>query len=118
MSLPAAAEQQQKARDFEPIVEYKSIGWEVDGIKTPHKLTMNLGLWCLHMMARNDGFLHKPGECSDSMSPSASFSNDETKKRKGVGSFSKSTGSSLDRARKRRKIDDGSFRSDTTMASV
>lgn len=116
VSSPAAAEKR-RADDYVRVLEYKPIGWELDGSQAPNELTVNLALWCLHMMAKENGSLGSSGGYSESKSPSASVASDKAKKKKGVGSFSGSSDIGLDRPSKRRKGNDGSFRSDISMAS-
>ena len=121
MRLPVGMRNDKVEEGFETILEYKRIGWEVDSNKAPNELTVNLALWCLHMMAKRDGLIG--GESGDlrSESMNLSFSGNTSKRRRQDHTSSqRSSSTSTDFTRKKHKrldtkVVSASFRSDVSM---
>ena len=102
--LPSGA-RKRKAVESERILEYRCIDWDQ---RDPNVFTVNLALWCLHMMAKEHGpLLPKVGKDAVCGFPTAMSFEGETLE---------STSTGKDHARKKRKgANNSSFRSDVSM---
>ena len=104
ISLPEGAKKR-KANRYERVLEYQKVSWAAGGRRNPKVLTINLALWSLHMMAKQDGPLVKVGNEQLLERLDTSF----------IGDTQESTSVGSGRALKKRKGANRSFRSDASM---